>query len=71
MPHPMHLPGHEYQVVEINVKRLSGVVRYSVLVMLGARIAIAFDANNPGLWAFHCHLLYQQHAVMFTALRYV
>jgi FtsP/CotA-like multicopper oxidase with cupredoxin domain len=49
MPHPMHLPGHEYQVLEINVKRLSGVVRYSVLVTLGARVAIAFDANNPGL----------------------
>jgi FtsP/CotA-like multicopper oxidase with cupredoxin domain len=71
MPHPMHLPGHEYQVLEINVKRLSGVVRYSVLVTLGARVAIAFDANNPGLWAFHCHLLlYHLDAGMFTTLRY-
>ncbi|MGH6801470.1 MAG: multicopper oxidase domain-containing protein, partial [Methylocella sp.] len=24
----------------------------------------------PGWWAFHCHLLYHQHAGMFATLRY-
>jgi FtsP/CotA-like multicopper oxidase with cupredoxin domain len=71
MPHPMHLHGHEFQVVEINAKRLSGAVRDSVLVTPGARVVIAFDANNPGWWAFHCHLLYHLEAGMFTTLRYV
>lgn len=71
MPHPMHLHGHAFQVVEIDGKRFHGAVRDSVLVTPGARLVIAFDANNPGWWAFHCHLLYHQKAGMFTTLRYV
>jgi len=42
-----------------------------VLVPPGRRVVIAFDANNPGWWAFHCHLLYHLDAGMFTTLRYV
>ena len=71
MPHPMHLHGHEFQVVEIDGKRFPGAVRDTVLVPPGRRVVIAFDANNPGLWAFHCHLLYHLDAGMFTTLRYV
>jgi FtsP/CotA-like multicopper oxidase with cupredoxin domain len=71
MPHPMHLHGHEFQVVEIDGKRFSGAVRDTVLVPPNRRVVIAFDANNPGLWAFHCHLLYHLDAGMFTTLRYV
>jgi FtsP/CotA-like multicopper oxidase with cupredoxin domain len=71
MPHPMHLHGHEFQVVEIDGKRFSGAVRDTVVVTPGRRVVIAFDANNPGLWAFHCHLLYHLDAGMFTTFRYV
>ena len=71
MPHPMHLHGHEFQVIEINDQRFSGAVRDTVLVPPGHRVLVAFDANNPGLWALHCHLLYHQAAGMFTTLRYV
>jgi len=71
MPHPMHLHGHEFQVVEIDGKRFPGAVRDTVLVPPGRRVVIAFDANNPGWWAFHCHLLYHLDAGMFTTFRYV
>ena len=71
MPHPMHLHGHEFQVVEINDQRFSGAVRDTVLVPPGHRVVVAFDANNPGHWALHCHLLYHLAAGMFTTLRYV
>jgi FtsP/CotA-like multicopper oxidase with cupredoxin domain len=71
MPHPMHLHGHEFQVVEIDGMRFSGAVRDTALVPPGRRVVVAFDANNPGLWAFHCHLLYHLDAGMFTTLRYV
>jgi FtsP/CotA-like multicopper oxidase with cupredoxin domain len=71
MPHPMHLHGHEFQVVEIDGRRFSGAVRDTVLVTPGRRVVVAFDANNPGLWAFHCHLLYHLDAGMFTTFRYV
>jgi FtsP/CotA-like multicopper oxidase with cupredoxin domain len=71
MRHPMHLHGHEFQVVEIDGKRFAGAVRDTVLVPPGRRVVVAFDANNPGLWAIHCHLLYHLDAGMFTTLGYV
>ena len=71
MPHPMHLHGHEFQVVEIDGNRFPGAVRDTVLVRPNGRVVVAFDANNPGWWAFHCHLLYHQAGGMFTTIRYV
>jgi FtsP/CotA-like multicopper oxidase with cupredoxin domain len=71
MPHPMHLHGHLFQVVDIDGVRFPGAVRDTVLVTPGRRVTVAFDADNPGLWAVHCHLIYHLDAGMFTTLRYV
>ena len=71
MPHPMHLHGHLFQVVEIDGVRFSGAVRDTVLIPPNRRVTVAFDADNPGLWAIHCHLLYHLDAGMFTTLKYV
>ncbi len=71
MSHPMHLHGHHFQVVSINGHRFSGAVRDTVLVPARGRLTIAFDANNPGRWAFHCHNLYHMAAGMMTEVRYV
>ncbi len=71
MPHPMHLHGHQFQVVEIGGARIPGPVRDTVLVPPRARVTVAFDADNPGTWAFHCHLLYHMDAGMFRTFRYV
>ena len=71
MPHPMHLHGHTFQVVEIDGRRFSGARRDTVLVTPKTRVVVAFDADNPGWWALHCHLLYHLDAGMFTTLRYV
>jgi FtsP/CotA-like multicopper oxidase with cupredoxin domain len=71
MPHPMHLHGHEFQVVEIDGMRFPGAVRDTILVTPGRRVVVAFDANNPGWWALHCHLLYHLEAGMFTTIKYV
>jgi FtsP/CotA-like multicopper oxidase with cupredoxin domain len=70
IPHPMHLHGHEFQVVEIDGVRFTGAVRDTVLVPPGGRVVVAFDANNPGWCALHCHLLYHLDAGMFTTIRY-
>src|SRR3984957_965761 len=71
MPHPMHLHGHKVQVVEIDGERFRGAVRDTILVTPGRRVVVAFDANNPGWWALHCHLLYHLEAGMFTTIKYV
>lgn len=71
MPHPMHLHGHRFQVVEIAGMPLAGAVRDTVRVPPGQRVVVVFDADNPGTWAFHCHMLYHMEAGMFQTLRYV
>ncbi len=71
MSHPMQLHGHEFQIVEIGGQRFTGAVRDTILVPPMERVVVAFDANNPGKWAFHCHMLYHMAAGMFTTFRYV
>jgi FtsP/CotA-like multicopper oxidase with cupredoxin domain len=71
MPHPMHLHGHTFQVVEIDGNRFQGARRDTVLVPPKTRVVVAFDADNPGWWAAHCHLLYHLDTGMFTTLRYI
>jgi FtsP/CotA-like multicopper oxidase with cupredoxin domain len=70
MAHPVHLHGHPFQVVAIGESRFAGAVRDTVLVPPKTTVTVAFDADNPGWWPLHCHLLYHQHAGMFTTLRY-
>jgi len=70
MSHPMHLHGHVFQVVAIDGKPLAGALRDTVLVPPRDSVTIAFDADNPGSWAFHCHHLYHMAAGMMTSVRY-
>lgn len=70
MAHPMHLHGHAFQVIAINGAALAGAVRDTVLVPPMDSVTIAFDANNPGRWAFHCHNLYHMATGMMTEVRY-
>jgi FtsP/CotA-like multicopper oxidase with cupredoxin domain len=70
MAHPMHLHGHAFQVVAINGAPLAGAVRDTVLVPPMSSVTIAFDADNPGRWAFHCHNLYHMTTGMMTEVRY-
>jgi FtsP/CotA-like multicopper oxidase with cupredoxin domain len=70
MAHPMHLHGHAFQVMALNGAPLAGAVRDTVLVPPRGSVTIAFDADNPGRWAFHCHILYHQITGMLTEVRY-
>jgi FtsP/CotA-like multicopper oxidase with cupredoxin domain len=70
MAHPMHLHGHVFQVVAINGAPLTGAARDTVLVPTKGSVTIAFDADNPGRWAFHCHNLYHMMTGMMTEVRY-
>lgn len=70
MSHPMHLHGHVFQVTSIDGKLIEGALRDTLLVPPNSTIGIQFDANNPGVWPLHCHLLYHLEAGMFTVMRY-
>ncbi len=70
MAHPMHLHGHDFQVIEIDGKQVNGALRDTLLVPPKSAIKVCLDANNPGVWAFHCHILYHLATGMFTVLKY-
>lgn len=70
MAHPMHLHGHHFQVVAIDGQRFSGAMRDTVNIPPQRSVTIAFDAGNPGQWAFHCHHLYHMAAGMMTQVSY-
>jgi FtsP/CotA-like multicopper oxidase with cupredoxin domain len=70
MSHPMHLHGHVFQVKSINGQKFEGAIRDTVLVTPNSTLTIQFDANNPGVWPLHCHILYHLEAGMFTVVRY-
>ena len=70
MAHPMHLHGHHFQIVAINGKRFRGATRDTVLIPPMQSVTIAFDADNPGKWAFHCHHLYHMVSGMMAFLPY-
>jgi FtsP/CotA-like multicopper oxidase with cupredoxin domain len=63
--------GRAFQVVTIDGRPIQGAVRDTVPVtpMMG-RVRIAFDADNPGRWAFHCHNLYHMMTGMMMEFRY-
>jgi FtsP/CotA-like multicopper oxidase with cupredoxin domain len=70
MGHPMHLHGHDFQVVEIDGEKISGALRDTLMVPPSSKITVAFDADNAGIWPLHCHLLYHLDSGMFTVVKY-
>jgi FtsP/CotA-like multicopper oxidase with cupredoxin domain len=70
MSHPMHLHGHTFEVVAINDRRFAGPLRDTVLVPGKTSVTVEFDANNPGLWYVHCHILWHLDAGMAALVQY-
>jgi FtsP/CotA-like multicopper oxidase with cupredoxin domain len=67
-PHPMHLHGHHMQLLSIDGTGLPEP-RWvdSPLLMPRQTMELAFVADNPGDWLFHCHAL-EHHAAGLGAL---
>lgn len=57
--HPMHLHGHDMQVVATDGHALTAPYFKDTLpVAPGERYDVLIAADNPGVWAFHCHELH-------------
>ncbi len=55
--HAMHIHGHHFKIIEgIDTARW----RDTFLVLRSEKTKVAFVADNPGKWLFHCHML--EHA---------
>ena len=64
MFHPMHLHGHTFGVTE------GGARKDTVIVRPMQRVEVDLLADNPGIWALHCHNIYHAETGMLTALTY-
>ncbi len=63
MAHPIHLHGMFFELV--NGQSPADQPRKNVVtVQPGASAQFDLTANEPGDWAFHCHLLYHMHGGM-------
>lgn len=68
--HPIHLHGHSFRVVSRNGKATPhGEWLDTILLDPRDRAEIAFVADNPGDWMFHCHILEHQEGGMMGILR--
>jgi FtsP/CotA-like multicopper oxidase with cupredoxin domain len=68
--HPIHLHGHSFRVITRNGRPTKyREWRDTVLMPPRERAEIAFVADNPGDWMFHCHILAHQDGGMMSVIR--
>jgi FtsP/CotA-like multicopper oxidase with cupredoxin domain len=68
--HPMHLHGHAFRVLSRNGEPVPRRPwQDTVLVAPRERVDVAFVADNPGDWMFHCHILEHQAGGMMGTIR--
>ncbi|KAJ6089707.1 hypothetical protein N7467_004923 [Penicillium canescens] len=64
--HPMHLHGHDFLILAAGYEQWSGSTygwqlknpprRDTATLPANGYLAIAWPLDNPGVWAFHCHI---------------
>jgi FtsP/CotA-like multicopper oxidase with cupredoxin domain len=69
-PHPMHLHGHHFKILTHDGdEAMIGKWRDTVLLGPGEQAKVAFVADNPGDWLFHCHIVTHAEAGMLAVVR--
>ena len=67
MAHPIHLHGMFFELVN-GQPPAQQPRKNMVIVQPGASAQFDLTANEPGDWAFHCHLLYHMHGGMMQTV---
>ncbi|GAA5939105.1 uncharacterized protein JCM15063_004427 [Sporobolomyces koalae] len=75
--HPFHLHGHKFQITRVaqdvtsddpelnpphTLHQANPMTRDTIIVPAGGAVNIAFRADNPGAWIFHCHIQWHMEA---------
>jgi CopA family copper-resistance protein len=63
MTHPMHLHGM-WSMLDVGAGQLNPV-KHTISVQPGTTVYMETEVDEPGQWAFHCHLSYHAAAGMF------
>ena len=77
--HPMHLHGHNFQILSEGPGAWDGTIvnpinpqRRDVHLLAGgspespSHMVIQFDADNPGVWPFHCHIAWHSSGGLYV-----
>jgi FtsP/CotA-like multicopper oxidase with cupredoxin domain len=67
MNHPMHLHGMWMELENGHGELIPRV--HTVNVKPAERLSLLIDVDAPGMWAFHCHVLYHMEVGMFRVVR--
>lgn len=67
MEHPIHLHGMFMELENGQEDYLP--FKHTLSVLPASRASLLITADEPGRWAFHCHLLYHMDAGMFRVVR--
>ncbi|KAK9413328.1 putative Laccase [Seiridium unicorne] len=69
--HPMHLHGHDYQVLAAGPGQWDGNIETGLANALrrdthilppNGHLVVQFETDNPGVWPFHCHVAWHVSA---------
>jgi CopA family copper-resistance protein len=66
MSHPMHLHGMWMELENGQEELIPRV--HTVNVQPAERVSLLITVDAPGMWAFHCHVLYHMEVGMFRAV---
>ncbi|UWQ83776.1 multicopper oxidase family protein [Leisingera caerulea] len=69
--HPIHLHGLAFVPISSNLRKLPPLVTDTMLLMKDEVAEIALVADNPGDWAFHCHVIEHQKTGLAGYIRVV
>ena len=68
-PHPIHLHGHTFKVLQSNKRKVLPHFADTTLVVPNERLKVGFVADNPGAWMLHCHIIEHQETGMMGYVR--
>ena len=66
MEHPLHLHGM-FMALD-NGRGANKPLKHTVILKPGERLSVDINVDAPGVWAFHCHVLYHMEAGMFRVI---
>ncbi len=66
MEHPLHLHGMFMELD--NGQGANKPRKHTVVLKPGEKLSVEITADAPGLWAFHCHVLYHMEVGMFRVV---
>ncbi len=69
--HPIHLHGLVFVPLKSNLRNLPPLLTDTMLLLKDEVIEIALVADNPGDWAFHCHVIEHQKTGLTGFIRVV